>query len=277
MAQPSENPAAFSEHRAWLLGQHSSPSPCCLLLPWTRDAQPERGGQAEPLAELSSTNVSVERSVSHLRAGAGVLSLNSVLSTPGYPSPAPALLPAVALNSRTVSVYCVILDSPSWISPRFWLPFSGPVSGEWAQSIGVCNTGGTSCSTGLCGTLAPHSRWAGGCQPGFCLPSPSLSLTGIPSPREEPQSRASGILQEQSQAPFQAGAGSGSPAGRWQLLACGMRECPLANWEAAHYVMRTEAGELRELRRALHATQIFSSSPVYGTAKAPSTGAGAWP
>lgn len=30
-----------------------------------------------------------------------------------------------------------------------------------------------------------------------------------------------------------------SPAGCWQLLPCGVRECPLANWEAAHYVMRT--------------------------------------
>lgn len=72
-----------------------------------------------------------------------------------------------------------------------------------------------------------------------------------------------------------------SPAGCWQLLPCGVRECPLANWEATHYVMRTEAGQLRELRSAPHATQICSSSPgispVHGTPIRPlPTAAGAW-
>lgn len=107
----------------------------------------------------------------------------------------------------------------------------------------------------------PTAGGQGAASLGSASPSPSFSFAGILSPREEPQSRASGILQKQSQGPFQQERALQSPTRRWQLLPCSVQECPLTNWEAARYVMRTEAGELQELCSAPHATQICSSSP----------------
>lgn len=73
-------------------------------------------------------------------------------------------------------------------------------------------------------TVPLHPQQVGRGLPAWLLlPSPSFSVPGILSPREEPQSRASGILQEQSQAPFQAGEVPRSPARRWQRLPCGCR------------------------------------------------------
>lgn len=143
---------------------------------------------------------------------AGVLSLNSVLSPPGCPCPALALLPAMALNSRavlaselTVSPWTAPAGSAQVLAALFCPSFRG-------QSIGGCDAEGTPRTTRATPCPCTPKQEGRGCQAGLCLPSPS------PRPREEPRSRASGILQKQSQAPFEAGAGAAEP--RWALAAC---------------------------------------------------------
>lgn len=70
-------------------------------------------------------------------------------------------------------------------------------------------------------------------------PDPHSALQGSPTRERNPKV---GPLESSKNNPrplFRQERALRSPAGRWRLLLCGVRECPLANWEAAHYVMRT--------------------------------------
>lgn len=102
---------------------------------------------------------------------------------------------------------------------------------------------------------------------GSSLPSPlagaELAFLVIPSPREEPQGRASGICRKKSQASFQAGAGAPEPCSA--LAAAALRHAGAPGSLIGRQLLyneRTEAGKLRESSTsAPRATKSCSFSP----------------